>query len=58
MYKAMNLTDLKNKYKVSIPTIKKWMQEFCPDIHFATNCNTFTPEQVKRIVESCGEFPN
>jgi len=56
-YKSMNLTDIANKYKISVRTLKKWMKEFCPDIKPAEDSNTFTPLQVSGIVSACGEFP-
>lgn len=58
MFKAMNLTDLANKYKVSVKTLKKWMKHFCPEVQLPQNCETYTPDQVKNIVNACGEFPN
>jgi len=54
----MNLKGLAFQYKTSVKTLKKWMHEFCPEIIRPDKCKTFTPDQVKRIVEACGEFPS
>lgn len=57
-YQPMNLKGIAAKYNTSVKTLKKWMAEFCPEVQKPEGCHTFTPDQVKKIVEACGEFPS
>ena len=56
--KAMNIEKMARRYNVSRVTFKKWLKNFCPEIQPAPNCKTYTPDQVRRIIEACGEFPD
>lgn len=54
----MTLSEIAARYHVSVPTLKKWLSEFVPSVKTASGCYLFTPDQVKRIIEACGEFPS
>lgn len=56
-YDAMNLSQIAAKYRVSTHILKKWLSNFAPELSRPDGCYIYTPDQVKRIVESCGEFP-
>lgn len=57
-YSPMNLKEIAARYHTSVKTLKKWMNEFCPEIVQAKGCKTFTPDQVTKIINAVGEFPN
>ncbi len=56
-YESLNLSQIANRYGVTTYILKKWMAQFIPELSRPDKCYTYTPEQVKKIVEACGEFP-
>lgn len=56
-FEAMNLSQIAARYKVSTHILKKWLYTFVPELSRPDGCYIYTPDQVKRIVTSCGEFP-
>ena len=56
-YKAMNLSQIAAEYRVSVFVLKSWMSTFIPELSRPDGSYTYTPKQVKEIVEACGEFP-
>ena len=56
LYPALNRSELANKYGVPVRTINKWIKPFKNYIDKKDHSKTFTPDQVKRIVEKLGPF--
>jgi hypothetical protein len=56
-YDAMNLSQIANRYRVSVFVLKTWLCNFIPELSRPDGSYTYTPKQVKAIVEACGEFP-
>jgi transposase len=56
-YNAMNLSQIANRYRVSVYIVKKWLATFAPELSRPDGCYVYTPDQVRIIVEACGEFP-
>ncbi len=56
-YHPMNRTELARKYKVSIPTLKKWLG-LIPELILIENQRIFTPKQVEIIITHLGEPPD
>ena len=56
-YKAMNLSQIANKYKVTCKVLNSWLETYLPDLVRPTGTYTYPPAEVKRIVDACGEFP-
>jgi len=56
-YEAMNLSQLAAKYGVTVHILKKWLCSFAPDLKRPDGSYIYTPDQVRQIVEACGEFP-
>ena len=54
---AMTLCQIAKKYGIDIRTLKKWLLHFAQDIKPPIGSIVYTPDQVKKIVEACGEFP-
>ena len=56
-FDSMNISEIARKYGISVKTLRKWMNGFCPDVKPAKQSTIYAPLQIKKIVESCGEFP-
>ncbi len=56
-FHSMNRTELAQKYKVSIPTLNKWLV-LIPNLSLMENQRIFTPKQVEIIINHLGEPPD
>jgi hypothetical protein len=50
------LCEIAASYKIDPRTLKKWLAEFLPDLKRPAGTYIYTPDQVKQIIEACGEF--
>lgn len=53
-YQPMTLKQFALYYKFSIPTFKKWIKHYLPELNILPNSYLFTPEQEKKIIEELG----